>query len=362
LVTPEDEHELATGGWADEVFSFKAGPLDELCSVPEAVRNTLHKAIDRLGVKAGHIACESGSAFEPASYAASHLYGSSLSQLLSELIPAASVSSADEILSRLRSVKTPREVERIRLACRVARQAFEFGAEFLHVGLRETEVAHLFEGPLTSFGLSFPGVARCGGFVYCMSGVHSAQAAAAYARTRAREVERGDLVLVHCNSYVDGFWTDITRTYAVETTDGRQQRMYQAVLAARAAALDAIRPGVQAADVDRVARTVIADHGFAAEFKHATGHGVGFAAIDHNAQPRLHPCSAERLETGMVCNVEPAIYIDGFGGLRHCDVVAVTATGVEVLTPFQAHLRQLVVQDGGSQPRTRQRHGRGGKG
>lgn len=96
--------------------------------------------------------------------------------------------------------------------------------------------------------------------------------------------------------------------------------------------------------MDRAARAVLADQGFGEYFKHATGHGVGFAAIDHNARPRLHPASDDVLMTGMVFNVEPAVYLDGYGGLRHCDVVAVTAAGAEVLTPFQSGVEQLTIR------------------
>ena len=69
---------------------------------------------------------------------------------------------------------------------------------------------------------------------------------------------------------------------------------------------------------------------------------MGFSAIGTDAQPRLHPKSEEALEIGMVFNVEPAIYIDGYGGLRHCDMVAVTEAGAELLTPFQCGVGDLV--------------------
>jgi Xaa-Pro aminopeptidase len=149
-------------------------------------------------------------------------------------------------------------------------------------------------------------------------------------------------VLTHCNSYADGYWTDITRTYCIGPLGERQRGMYEAVFAAREAALEAIRPGVKASAVDRAAREVMRAHGLGREFKHATGHGVGFAAINHNALPRLHPASPEILETGMVFNVEPAAYISGFGGLRQCDMVAVTPNGVELLTPFQSAVQELI--------------------
>lgn len=83
--------------------------------------------------------------------------------------------------------------------------------------------------------------------------------------------------------------------------------------------------------------------GFGDPFRHSTGHGVGFAAIDHNALPRIHPASRDQLETGMVFNLEPAAYVEGFGGVRHCDVVALTNSGPQVLTAFQTSLPDLVV-------------------
>jgi Xaa-Pro aminopeptidase len=147
--------------------------------------------------------------------------------------------------------------------------------------------------------------------------------------------------MIHCNSFVNGLWTDITRTYHPTPNDDDALRLYQAVLAARRAALDVIAPGVRGREVDRAAREVIGRYGFGPHFRHGTGHGVGFAAIDHQARPRLHPASDDVLEAGMVFNLEPAIYLEGRGGLRHCDLVAVHRDGAELLTPFQARLEDL---------------------
>jgi Xaa-Pro aminopeptidase len=122
--------------------------------------------------------------------------------------------------------------------------------------------------------------------------------------------------------------------------------MYEAVFAARSTAMRAIRPGAKAAEIDRLAREAFSVRGFAKEFTHAAGHGVGFSAINVNAKPRLHPKSDDTIEAGMVFNLEPAIYIDGYGGIRHCDMVAATDNGAELLTPFQCAVDELVV-DGG---------------
>lgn len=342
LLAPEDERELAAEGWADEVRTFRPASLDDLRSAEEAIRQPLAETAKAARITGGRVGYERSGEFEPASYAALHLYGSGILDLLGTAFPAAALTPVDPLLARLRSVKTPREVGRIRTACRIAGEAFAEGRRQLHAGQREAEVAACFGTPLGTRAED-RGDVRRGGFAYCMSGVHSAQASGAYARTRERRIQPAEFVLVHCNSYADGFWTDITRTYCVGQADEHQRRLYEAVREARSAALAAIRPGVAAAAVDRAAREVFRSHGFAKEFKHSTGHGVGFAAINHNARPRLHPVSDDVLQVGMVFNVEPALYFEGRGGLRHCDVVVVTPAGAEVLTPFHVNREELVV-------------------
>jgi Xaa-Pro aminopeptidase len=307
------------------------------------VSRPLAEAARLLSVRGGRVGYERGGAFEPSSYAGLHLYGAAIVELLGLAFPGAALVTADEPLARLRAVKTARERARIRTACALAARAFEEGARQLRPGLRETEAAALFRTPLSTHGMGREGVTRADGFTFCMSGPNSAQAYGAYARSRDRQIARGAFVLVHCNSYADGYWTDITRTYCVGEPDPRQAALYAAVRAAATAAVGVIRPGVRGRAVDRAAREVLFERGFGDAFKHSTGHGVGFAAIDHNARPRLHPESDDELEAGMVFNVEPAVYFEGYGGVRHCDVVALAEGGAEVLTPFQARPEQWVV-------------------
>lgn len=342
ILAPEDEEELAKSGWADQVRTYSPASLDRLQSVAEAAREPLRELIQDLGVNCSRIGYERGAASEPASYAAMHVFGEQIVDLLRFAAPSAPLFPADRLLAELAAVKTPGEVEKIRGACGIVARAFEVGREEIAAGRSEAAIAAAFRAPLSILGID--GNRRADGFVWCMSGTNSAQAGGAYARSRARNLERGDLVLVHCNSYADGYWTDVTRTYVAGEPDSRQRRMYDAVLAAREAALRAIRPGECASAVDRAAREVIHRHGFSdQEFKHSTGHGVGFAAISANARPRLHPKSEEILEPGMVFNVEPALYIHGYGGIRHCEMVAVTEAGAELLTGFHSSLADLVI-------------------
>lgn len=341
LVAPEDERELAEQGWSDELLTFKSSSLKEITTAASGARAALAKLAGRFKIRRA-IGCESEAFYEPVSYAAMHFYGEALRKILAEAMPVTLV-AADNWLMRLRAAKTPCELERIRTACHIAGEAYINEAGKLRAGLVEMEAADLFHDAMTASVIGHAEAERADGFFYCMSGPNSAKASAAYQRSRKRKISPGDLALVHCNSYVNGFWTDITRTFTMGTPNERQREMYDAVFAALRAAFGVVRAGARTAEVDRTARATLRDHGFGREFKHPAGHGVGFAAINHNAIPRIHPASSEVLETGMVFNVEPGIYFDGYGGMRHCDMVAVTQTGAEVLTPFLSNSDELVV-------------------
>ncbi len=343
LLVPEDEEDLAKNGWADEVHTFKPGSLEKLITAAEAIRAPLGELLKSFSTGNLHAGFEANETSEPASYAAMHLYSEQMQSLLHHLLPHSTLQPAEDLLSDLRATKTDFEIKRLRTACEIAGKAFQHGSEQIQTGHSEVETAATFRQPLSASLPQFEELQRADGFAWCMSGSNSALAAGAYARSRAKRIRAGDLVLVHMNSYADGYWTDVTRTYVMGKPDDRQQQMYEAISAARNAALSAIRPGTKAADVDTAARDVLEKRGFGPHFKHSTGHGVGFSAIDANTKPRLHPKSHDTLEIGMVFNVEPAIYFEGYGGIRHCDMVTVTQSGAELLTPFQSCTDQLVL-------------------
>ncbi|MBV9124353.1 MAG: M24 family metallopeptidase, partial [Planctomycetes bacterium] len=213
VLAPRDELELARQGWAEEVHPFEPGSLQEIRTATEAVIDPLHQVAQSLVRKSSRIGYEGGPEYEPATYAGMHRYGPSIVGILKRAFPSSTLLEADDVLALLRAVKVPWEIDRIRTACRMAGRAFYTGAGQLRPGLKETEVAALFQAPLSTGVTEEDEVQRAGGFVFCMSGPNSAQAYGAYARSRSRQTTRGDLVLVHCNSYADGYWTDITRTF-----------------------------------------------------------------------------------------------------------------------------------------------------
>lgn len=342
VLAPADEEDLARRGWS-AVRTYYPGSLTELTGPADTVGGPLSTLLHEVGATDGAIGYDDGRTFEGSSYAAMYRFAAIFPPILESAAPRASLQSAWGPLAQLRSRLTPHEVDRVRLGCAIAGRAYEAASRELRPGLYEPEAAVAFEAPLATDGLAQPGVTRARGFVWCMSGPNSALAGAAYAQSRHRAIEAGDLVLIHCNSYVDGYWTDVTRTYCMGEPDERQCRMYEAVLAARTAALEAIRPGARAADVDAAAREVLADRGFGEYFTHGLGHNLGFSVISNEFPPRLHPASPDVLDVGMTFNVEPSIYVEGYGGIRHCDVVTVGEEGAEVLTPFAASIEDLTV-------------------
>lgn len=341
LLVPEDEEELAGAGFADSVETFASGTLSGMTSVSEAVKPHLTHILRKLNLKLGPIGLESGASSQAASYLAIHLYGNDLSDILRELLPNSTFVRIERWIETLKSIKTRTELETIRQACAIAKSAYELTAPQLRAGMREIEAAQLLQARLSGdegHGLQ---LRRCNGFAFCMSGPNSAKAYAAYARTRRRTLEPLDLVMMHCNSYLDGFWTDITRTFTLQPPGKRQEKLYAAILEARKAVLATIKPGVRAAEVDSAARQVIQDFELGQYLKHGTGHGVGYSAMSSHSKPCVHAGSQDVLQEGMVFNVEPTVYIEGYGGVRHCDIVAVTNGGYELLTEFQSDIEHL---------------------
>jgi Xaa-Pro aminopeptidase len=332
VILPEDELELAEATSDAQLIPYQPATLERLTNSSEALIKPLRELAIKVPLGKGEIGTDVEDSMQTAPYHAGNRFRGTAAPLLKHAYPKASVVSADAILAQLRAVKTPIELSQIRRACTLAAVGFNQAPRTIDAGRREDEVA-------ADINAAFARVANDGfergqGYFFCMSGPNSAKAAGAYARTRRRVLETGDLVMIHANTVGDGFWTDITRTFVVGPASISQERMEYAITEARSAALKTIAPGVVASLVDSAARDVLAQHGFLSEFKHGVGHGVGFAAADPNALPRLHPKSPDVLQAGMTFNIEPSLYFDGVGGMRHCDVIACTDSGAEVLTQF----------------------------
>ena len=139
-------------------------------------------------------------------------------------------------------------------------------------------------------------------------------------------------------TFENGYASDMTRTFFVGAASRKQAQLYKAVLEAQLAAIDAVRPGVQAAAIDRAARHVLKRHKLDKAFMHSTGHGLG---LEIHEPPRLGKKDKTILEPGMAITIEPGAYLENVGGVRIEDIVVVTASGCEILTPTPKELRVL---------------------
>ena len=137
-----------------------------------------------------------------------------------------------------------------------------------------------------------------------------------------------------------GYCSDQTRTVWVGADSKEARSAYEAVREAQAAAIAAVRPGVSGGEVDEAARKVLRKAGLGRYFTHSTGHGVG---LEIHESPRIAAGQKEFLKPGMVITIEPGVYFPGKWGIRIEDMVAVTESGCEVLTPTSKDFRGSLV-------------------
>jgi Xaa-Pro aminopeptidase len=235
-------------------------------------------------------------------------------------------------VEQLRTVKDEMEIDAISqaVACSDAAFAKLLDSGVLRPGVREFEVAAELEHYMRLGGAS-----RAAFDTIVASGPRSSLP---HGRASERKLEAGDLVTMDFGAVIDGYCSDITRTVMIGKADEQQRRVYDLVLRAQLASLEAIAPGAGGRAVDEVARAIIRDAGHGDHFGHGLGHGVGIAVHE---SPRLSPLSDSVLQPGMVSSVEPGVYVPGWGGVRIEDLVTVTETGCRVLTKSPKDLIEL---------------------
>jgi Xaa-Pro dipeptidase len=230
---------------------------------------------------------------------------------------------------RLYQHKTSEEVTALRTANRVANLGVAAFFSHLVAGRSEAEIAAAVESVIhASIGDDRVHFAR--GWALVQSGPNSADGGR-FNRSTGRRLQEGDIVMMELATCVNGYWSDLSRTGAVGSLARPLQSVLNAVREAQSVAIAAVRPGVAGGEIDRVARDVVARHGFAQYFQHGTGHHVGFRY--HDPGFGIAPGVKDVLEPGMVITIEPGIYgHDLGGGARIEDNILVTATGHEVLS------------------------------
>ena len=234
----------------------------------------------------------------------------------------ATLQATTGLVESLRQRKDESELQAMRRAAALADQALAHFYEWLRPGVSERQAAWELESTVRTMG------AEAVAFeIIVAAGPHGALP---HARPTERPIQAGEPVIVDFGCVVDGYCCDVTRTLCLgQPQDSRYQEIWQLVLAAQETAMAGIRPGVSGAEVDSLARRVIVAAGYGEYFGHSLGHGVGLAVQE---EPRLSYRNNEPLPAGAVVTIEPGIYLPGWGGVRHEDMLVLSASGVEVLT------------------------------
>jgi Xaa-Pro dipeptidase len=242
--------------------------------------------------------------------------------------PEADFPDASEVVNCLRIRKDADEIETIRKAVKVAQSALEAVIPLVKIGMTEKELAtelvvHLLRAGSQS---EMP-------FAPIVSGGQNS--ANPHASPSDRKIRSGDLLVVDWGAAVDGYVSDLTRTFAVGDVNYEYRKIHRIVMEANAAGREAGKPGVPCANVDLAARTVIVKAGYGKYFTHRTGHGIG---MEGHEEPYMRGDNMQLLEPGMVYTVEPGIYLPKRNGVRIEDNMVITEEGAECLSDMERGL------------------------
>lgn len=310
LVCPAMEKtDAKNSGWDNEIIGYS--DIENPWELINQSINKRLKKVEKVAIEKEHMNVERYEAI-------SHIFNGS--QFV----------SAEEKLRKLRMVKDEKELEIIRKACALADFAIETGCAEIKEGKTELDVLAAVE-----YALKKKGVNEMSFSTMVLTGANGASPHGTPGMTK---IKKGDLVLFDLGVVVDGYCSDITRTVAYGDISDTQREIYETVLKAQLAAVEASKPGVACSEIDLMARNIIADAGYGTYFPHRLGHGLGISVHEY---PSLTETNPLLLEEGMVFTIEPGIYVPEVAGVRIEDDLAVTKHGVEVLTKFPKALQVI---------------------
>ncbi len=234
------------------------------------------------------------------------------------------------VIERLRCRKDAQELTVMRKAAILAGEVLESVLELIRPGVRESEISAEIEHRMRkcgASGVSFESIVASG-----------SRAALPHARATSKLLKKNELVVLDTGAILNHYCSDITRTVYIGRAPQRIRNWYQAVQQAQAAAVATVQAGASGGEVDAAAREVLTKSGLDSYFVHSTGHGLG---LEVHEEPRIARGQSIRLETGNVITIEPGVYVEGVGGIRIEDDVAVGLHGNEVLTRVRRDLIEL---------------------
>ncbi|MEZ4999414.1 MAG: M24 family metallopeptidase [Bacteroidales bacterium] len=242
-----------------------------------------------------------------------------ISEAIRRLLPENLVDGSDSI-NMVRAIKTEKELAYMDLANSITKKAYSYAFGNLKEGMATGELTEFIRNAHAEMGVQGSGGPQFG---FTSAFPHGTK--------QVRDLHQGDIILVDGGCSIEGFRSDVTRTIVFGEASARQKEVFDVVLAAQQAALEAVRPGVACGEIDRVARKVIEDAGFGPGYKyfaHRLGHGIG---MDTHEYPYLVKDNELKLEPGMTFSNEPGIYIYDEFGVRIEDCFVVTEDGGRML-------------------------------
>jgi Xaa-Pro aminopeptidase len=243
-----------------------------------------------------------------------------LLERLRELLPFATFRPVDGLLTPLRAVKSPPELERLRAALSLCDLAQAETKRLIQPGRSEIDVWGALKARLEiQAGGRLPILADF------IAGVRTAEIGGLPGQYL---LQPGDAVIADIVPRLDGYWGDNAGTHFVGEPSAELRKIYTIVLETLRRGILAVKPGLKACDLDALLRGLIRDQGYPV-YPHHSGHGLG---TSYHEEPRIVPYNEMKLEPGMLIALEPGIYLPGVGGVRLEDVVLVTSSGCEVLT------------------------------
>lgn len=236
----------------------------------------------------------------------------------------------DHQIQQFRVIKEEKEVRLLRQAAALADEAMQIGVESLREGVTESAVAAEIEFAMKKQGveeMAFQTIVLFGNKTALPHGIPS-----------QNRLQVGDFILIDLGIKVEGYCSDITRTFAFKQIHPQQEKIYQTVWEAQQKVLSKCKPGVKVGDLDQVAQSLIAERKLDQYLMHRTGHGLGLELHESPSIDRNHQV---HLQKGMVITIEPGLYAPQIGGVRIEDDVWITEDGHEVLTRFPKQLQIL---------------------
>lgn len=246
---------------------------------------------------------------------------------------AGEVVDSTPLLNDARAIKTPQELERMRIANELAALAMEHVRDRAHAGMKESEVGAMYEGFVHGLGVGYKGkveMARAFTLVWSGRGI------ATFTATGDRPVQEHEPTLLEIWVCVDGYWTDLTKNFCPGELSREYQRLLDLLLKVFNEAVSFSRDGASFPELDRLVRARIAEGGYPGQPSHPICHGVGARAHEY---PYAHQAGSGTMRNGMVLAIEPGIYWPGGGGLRLEDNFWITGSGNEKLCSYPDDFR-----------------------